>query len=253
MSTLSALDAMVLRETVYPPLTTKAAELTYGEWDQRVIDMYAAIQDIVSGGNVEAYNPATVYDSTSSNPYLNFVGYDSRIWQAVFAGTFSGQTPAEGVYWTQITLAQMLPNVLKLVEVGNGIVSGSKRVKLVVPAVEVNQLFTTPKLFGISCPAGFYIKPVSIQFGIDFNTTQYATNFGVGVRAVGATAPISTHSSALDTNVSRVVEMPLDVYATANQTQYMDGADLELYGLVGNSTLGDSVSTCYISYDEVEL
>lgn len=253
MSTLSALDAMVLRETAYPPLTTKAAELTFAEWDQRVIDMYAAIQDIVSGGNVEAYNPATVYDSTSSDPYLKFAGYNSRIWQAVFAGTFSGQTPAEGVYWTQITLAQMLPNVLKLAEIGNGVVSGVKQSKLVVPAVDVNQLFTTSQAFGIACPSGYYVQPLSIQFGVDFNTVQYATNFGVGVRAVGAVAPIASHTTALDTNVSRVVAMPIDVYTLANETQYMDGEDLELFGLVGNSTAGNSVCTCYLTYILTEL
>jgi len=244
MSTLSALDAMVLRETAYPPLTTKAAELTFAEWDQRVIDMYAAIQDIVSGGNVEAYNPATVYDSTSSDPYLKFVGYNSRIWQAVFAGTFSGQTPAEGVYWTQITLAQMLPNVLKLVEIGNGIVSGSKRVKLVVPAVEVNQLFTTPKLFGITVPAGYYIQPLSLQFRGIFNSSPYSSNTDLELRYVGATTLIAD-MAGLITFASNTVQ---NVLLNAAFNNVIVGADLEITETTGNPSGGDSDIDLYLTY-----
>lgn len=244
MSTLSALDAMVLRETVYPPLTTKAAELTFAEWDQRVIDMYAAIHDIVSGGNVEAYNPATVYDSTSSDPYLKFAGYNSRIWQAVFAGTFSGQTPAEGVYWTQITLAQMLPNVLKLVEVGNGIVSGSKRVKLNIPSAEVLALNSTPKAFGITVPAGYYIQPLSLQFRGIFNSSPYSSNTDLELRYVGATTLIAD-MAGLITFASNTVQ---NVLLNAAFNNVIVGADLEITETTGNPSGGDSDIDLYLTY-----
>jgi len=235
---------MVLRETAYPPLTTKAAELTYAEWDQRVIDMYAAIQDIVSGGNVEAYNPATVYDSTSSNPYKKFVGYNSRIWQAVFAGTFSGQTPAEGVYWTQITLAQMLPNVLKLVEVGNGTSQAVKTATLNIPTAQVLTLGAVPKGFGISVPSGYYIQPLSIQMKAIFNTTPYATNVGLQVYCANSTGYIATEAAAL--SFSAPVSMHFALLSGADNIG--DGGDVEVFVPAGNPTAGDSDITLVLTY-----
>jgi len=118
MSALSELDALILRDTVHPPLTTKNSELTFAEWDAHVTTMYDAIQSIVSGDNVTPYNPLTVYDSASTDVYLRFAGYNARIWEAI--GTFSDQTPEEGIYWRQISLSELLPNVLRLVDVAEG-------------------------------------------------------------------------------------------------------------------------------------
>lgn len=247
MSTLSALDAMVLRETAYPPLTTKAAELTFAEWDQRVIDMYAAIQDIVSGGNVEAYNPATVYDSTSSDPYLKFAGYNSRIWQAVFAGTFSGQTPAEGVYWTQITLAQMLPNVLKLVEVGNGTSQAVKTAKLTVANADVLTGFTTPIPFGITVPAGYYAMPISAQFKATYAGVTYTTNTVIDIQHSGTGSPIFS-SNALAFTADVFENIDPDFVA-----QLIEGSDLYLTVRGGNPAAGTSDITVYVTYILVEL
>lgn len=250
MSTLSALDAMVLRETAYPPLTTKAAELTYAEWDQRVIDMYAAIQDIVSGGNVEAYNPATVYDSTSSDPYLKFVGYNSRIWQAVFAGTFSGQTPAEGVYWTQITLAQMLPNVLKLVEVGNGTSQAVKTAKISLTSAQVLQLFTTPVAFGITVPTGYYIKVLGADVITDFNTTPYDTNTTLQLGYVGGGVSYFFRTTEALLSVSTNIQsMEFQGYPSDSTS----GGDVVVFVGAGNPMNGDSDITIYITYLFVEL
>jgi hypothetical protein len=114
MSILSDLDSLVLRSAVHPPLSTKNAELTYAEWDAHVTRVYDAIQSIVSGANVTAYDAATVYDASSDNIYLKYAGYDSRAWQAI--GTFSGQTPTEGIYWTQVTLAELMPDVLGVID-----------------------------------------------------------------------------------------------------------------------------------------
>lgn len=114
MSILGTLDSLIVRETAHPPLFTKGSELTYAEWDARTVAFYDAIQSIVYGGNVETYNPSTIYDDSSSDVYKKFAGYGSRIWQAI--GTFSNETPEEGIYWTQITLAQLIPDVLKLAQ-----------------------------------------------------------------------------------------------------------------------------------------
>ena len=118
MSALSELDALILREAVHPPLITKNAELTFAEWDAHVTAMYDAIQSMVSGDNVTPYNPLTVYDAASTDVYLKFAGYDSRIWEAI--GTFSDVTPAEGINWTQVTMAELLPDVLKLAQISGG-------------------------------------------------------------------------------------------------------------------------------------
>ena len=120
MSNLSILDSLVLRDTNNPPLIDKQAELTYAEWDANLVSFYNVVQDVVSGDNVTAYDPLTVYDSASTDVYLKYAGYDGRIWEAIFVGTFSSETPAEGIYWTQITLAQLFPNLLKLAQVSGG-------------------------------------------------------------------------------------------------------------------------------------
>lgn len=253
MSTLSDLDLMVLREEVYPPLVTKNAELTFEEWDNRAIDLYRAVQDIVSGDNVEAYNPATVYDGTSSDVYAKFAGYNSRIWQAVFAGTFSGQTPAEGIYWTQVTLAQLLPNVLKLAEIGSGAAESVKSAKLTLSPAQVLTWFATPVQFGLTVPSGYYVQLISSQLGVDYNTIAYTTNFGAAIRAVGADTSMASNASALNTNVSRIVSMPINTSPSANDTQFIDGADLEVYGLIGAALLGDSNVDIYITYRLVQL
>lgn len=116
MSILSTLDDLILRSVSHPPLTTKGSELTYAEWDAHVTAIYDAIQSIVYGGNVTAYDAATTYDDSSDDIYVKYASYDSRIWQAI--GTFSNETPEEGIYWTQVTLAELIPDILKLIEVG---------------------------------------------------------------------------------------------------------------------------------------
>lgn len=114
MSVLSELDSLVLRDTSHPPLTNKGSELTYAEWDARVTAMYDVVQSVVSGANVTPYDAGTTYDASSSDIYKQFAGYGSRIWKAI--GSHSGQTPSESIYWTQVTLAELMPNVLGLVK-----------------------------------------------------------------------------------------------------------------------------------------
>lgn len=119
MSSFSELDGMILRDTNNPPLTNKGSELTYGEFDGNFVELYNVVQDIVSGENVTAYDNAATYDAYSTDVYEQFASYNNRIWKAVYAGSpssFSGVTPAEGPYWTQVSLAQMLPNIMALAE-----------------------------------------------------------------------------------------------------------------------------------------
>lgn len=111
---------MILRDTSNPPLTDKGSALTYGEFDGNFVEIYNAIQDIVNGANVTAYDAGATYDLYSTNPKEKFVSYNSRIWQAAYVGSpssFTGQTPAEGSYWTQVSLAQMLGNPVALTKI----------------------------------------------------------------------------------------------------------------------------------------
>lgn len=119
MSILSTLDSLILRDTSHPPLTNKGSELTYAEWDARTIGFYDAIQSIVSGQGVTAYDAGATYDMFSTSIYEQFASYDGRIWKAVYTGSpssFSGQTPSESIYWTQVTLAEVFPDVLKIID-----------------------------------------------------------------------------------------------------------------------------------------
>jgi hypothetical protein len=125
MSNLSTLDDLVLRDTANPPLIDKQAELTYAEWDGNLVKIYNVVQDIVSGNSVTVYNPLTVYDSASADVYLKYSGYDGRIWEAIFVGAFSSETPEEGIYWTQITMAQLFPDLLRLAQISAGLGGGN--------------------------------------------------------------------------------------------------------------------------------
>lgn len=252
MSALNDLDGMVLRQEVYPPMPTKNAELTFTEWDDRVIDIYRVIQDVVNGDNVDAYNPAKTYDGTSSDVYSKFAGYNSRIWQAVYAGTFTGETPEEGIYWTQVTLAQMLPNILKLAEIGSGASQSVKTVKITIPTAQVLTLNTTPVAFGITVPVG-YIPVVigEVLLSSTFNSVAYATNTNIAIQSVGGSQLIARGVGRLGFSAS--VMSTLDIQQTPSGIRYISGADLEVFVQTGNPTAGNSDLDIYLTYTLVEL
>lgn len=119
MSVLSELDNLILRETSNPPNSTKGSALAYSEFDGNFIKFYNVVQSVVSGENVTAYDPAATYDAQSTDVYQKYASYDNRIWKVVYTGSptsFSGVTPEEGSYWTQITLAELLPNIMSIVQ-----------------------------------------------------------------------------------------------------------------------------------------
>lgn len=252
MSALNDLDGMVLRQEVYPPMPTKNAELTFTEWDDRVIDIYRVIQDVVNGDNVDAYNPAKTYDGTSSDVYAKFAGYNSRIWQAVYAGTFTGETPEEGIYWTQVTLAQMLPNVLKLAEIGSGASQSIKTVKLHIPSADVLTLASVPISFGITAPVGYYAVGLSCQIKATYATTAYAT--ATTIKIGSSTGSIAMFSgNLLDFTANTFVSIPI-VSGVKDEEQYDNGNDF-IATVQGGSdpTAGDSDIDLYLTYMLVEL
>ena len=133
------------------------------------------------------------------------------------------------------------------------LISEIKTVKLTIATANVLTGFATPIAFGLTVPAGYFVQPISVQFGVDFNTVAYATNTGVAIRAVGADTYIAAHATALAATLSRVANLAINNSPSAGQTQYVDGADIEFYVQTGNPTAGDSNVDVYMTYTLVEL
>jgi hypothetical protein len=131
--------------------------------------------------------------------------------------------------------------------------------KLVIPSAEVLQLFTTPKAFGLTVPAGHFVQPISVSFVTTNTTTAYDTNVIFAVRYVGGGANISITGSnwarVLTGTVNRGGVLGIDngMSGTTTETQLIAGADLEALVMNGNPLNGDSDITLYLTYMLIEL
>jgi len=180
-STFSELDGSILRDTSNPPLIDKGSELTYSEFDGNFVKQYNAIQSIVDGSNVEAYDPAATYDQYSTDVYEQYCGYDSRIWKATYNGSpssFTGQTPAEGSYWTQVSLSQLLPNIMAVADFAlqtNARRGCCPQFCTAWQAITSQNLFTSPvDVVGLEAPgAGKIIIPKFIIWALEYNGVAY--------------------------------------------------------------------------------
>ena len=251
MSALSELDALILREAVHPPLITKNAELTFAEWDAHVTAMYDAIQSMVSGDNVTPYNPLTVYDAASTDVYLKFAGYDSRIWEAI--GTFSDVTPTEGINWTQITLAQLFPDLIKLAQVSAGETGCIciKEVKLEIPTASVLTLNSVPIELIAAPGAGFAVELISVSMKMVFNSVAYATNTKLRIITTGATQEqVEFHTAVLSSASSTFNGISK---ASQSGTNLIENAAVNATVDVGDPTAGDSDITIYATYRIITL
>lgn len=247
MSILSELDDLILRDTSNPPLTDKGATLTYGEFDGNFVKLYNALQDVVSGENVEAYDAGATYDKYSTDVYEKFVGYDGRIWEAVYNGSpsaFSGQTPAEGLYWTQITVAQLLPNILMLAELSN--VAGRGMCPQFCTewqAFTEQDLNSNPvDITGLPAPgAGKIIIPKFLAISLDAGGTPF--NFGVlGLHLAFSTTP-TTPVIIVDPTVINSASDITTTYGAGGGASYIAN-DKMVLGAAADATLGDG--TYYI-------
>lgn len=253
MSILSTLDNMVLFNTNHPPLGNKAGSpLTPAEWDARITAIYDAIQSIVSGANVTAYDAGRTYDQYSTDIYDQFASYDSRIWKAVYNGspsTFLGQTPAEGVYWTQVTLAEMLPDVMKLADLSTSSGVVIKEASLLIPSADVLTLNTTP-LTIVPAVSGYIIDPISATVEIDFNSAAYATSTNIQLIQDngGNFTQIMGSLNALNATTSSIRKLGFDVSFLANETQLAANTALQVYTDAANPTGGDSDITVNVLY-----
>lgn len=124
---------------------------------------------------------------------------------------------------------------------------------LTITSAEMLALFTTPKAFGLTVPSGYYVDPISVQVGINYGSAAYATNTTIAIRTSGATAVHGT-ANILGATLSRIAALPVgSTAATAGQTMFLDGTDLEVYAVAGNPTAGDSDVTVYLTYRLVEI
>jgi len=247
MSELSELDSIVLRTVSNPPLTTKNSELTLTEWDEQSIKVYNVIQSVVSGENVTAYDASTVYDMFSTDITKRFASYNSRIWKAIYVGspsTFSGQTPEEGVYWTQVTLAQLMPNILRLANFAENITSTSTpkavySTSIVIPSADVLTSNTTPVTLSIPRNAGETIQPISVNFGLNDSTSPYSTNTIAAIRCVGADVEMFSLDFLGKTINTGADLASLVTSVGVGQTQIISNVDLEFFTKNGNPSGGD--------------
>lgn len=243
-STFSELDGSILRDTSNPPLIDKGSELTYGEFDGNFVKQYNAIQSIVDGSNVEAYDPAATYDQYSTDVYEQYCGYDSRIWKATYNGSpssFSGQTPAEGSYWTQVSLAQLLPNVLMLADLVN--VTNARRG--MCPQYCTEWQSTTSKtlnsvaldITGLEAPgAGKIIVPKFILTALDAGTTPY--DYVGNLRLVYSTDP----SNGFSVGSSSLINSATDVYSlTPVGLAYVVNDKMQIRITTTDATVGNGV------------
>lgn len=254
MSILSDLDAMVLRDTSNPPLTDKGSELTYAEFDGNFVKLYDAVQSIVSGQGVTAYDAGATYDMFGTSIYEKFASYDGRIWKASYVGSpssFSGQTPAEGIYWTQVTLAEVFPDVLKVVDKATNS-SYLKEATLTIASADVLQLNTTP-LTIVSAVSGKAIEVISAVIYIDYNSIAYSTNIRLILITDGA--DVDQCDNTIDATVSRIGKFRLKSTSgeSATDTQLILNADLLVSVADGDPTDGNSDITIKVIYREIEF
>ncbi len=259
MSNLSDLDTMILRDTTNPPLTNKGSALTYGEFDGNFVEIYNAIQDIVTGENVEAYDAGATYDAYSTDVYEQYCGYDSRIWKAVWAGSpssFTGQTPAEGAYWTQVSLAQMIPNIMALAQLAYSTAAGRRAcpvycAELSITTAQVLALNSTPLEIVAAPGAGYAIQVMAASAKITYNSIPYATNISLVLISDTSTNEQAVWTAGfLDSNSTLISPAQL---SNIVGDVLKENEGLNVMVATDNPTAGNSGIKVYVKYMIIQL
>jgi hypothetical protein len=125
--------------------------------------------------------------------------------------------------------------------------------KLDIPTAEVLTLGTTPKPFGLTVPAGYYVQPLSINLSIDYNSAAYAANTGIGVRLVGGSELIASNATAIGATISRHIVLGFIAPPVGGNTQFAQATDYEVYAIGGDPTTGDSDIAVYMTYVLIPL
>ena len=135
----------------------------------------------------------------------------------------------------------------------NGLVCYGGAASLTVASADVLTGNTTPIAFGVTVPTGYAIELIGGSVKIDYGTTPYATNMGIGIRTVGATDSQLVSANALNASLSCTRRLIVNANFTATDTQLINGADIEFYVPTGNPTAGDSDITLFVQYRLIAL
>lgn len=124
---------------------------------------------------------------------------------------------------------------------------GLRLATLVIPSAQVLTLYSVPVTFGITVPTGYFSRPISVDFHMLYNSTPYATNTSIGVRAVGASDELMKGTNYLSATSDTFC--PLAVQGGApNAEMLIASQDFEVFAKTGDPTAGDSDITLYMTY-----
>jgi hypothetical protein len=128
-----------------------------------------------------------------------------------------------------------------------------KTAKLFITAAEVQALSTSPKPFGLTVPAGFYVKALAADFMLSGGTTDYTGNTDLVVKTTGATDEQLLRAQALEFDIDIINYMVPDVPTfDANAFSIAPAADFVLTTVTGDPSTGDRDLTVWLTYTLIE-
>jgi hypothetical protein len=129
-----------------------------------------------------------------------------------------------------------------------------KTKKLVIPSAQVLTLNSSPVAFGLTVPAGYYVRPISADLRCVFNSVAYTGATDIVISYVGAPDFIMGVDDGLNFTVSRMLHFGFAMgTATPTNSTILDGVDLQVEVVGGSISAGDSDITIYLTYAEIEL
>lgn len=256
MSAYKDLDELILRTTNFPPLTNKGSKLTWSEMDENFTKIYAALQGIVNGANVPAYDAGVEYDFYSTEPAKKFASYNSRIWKAVYVGSpsgFTGQTPDEaGGYWEQVSLAEMLGNPVALTKMAEAFDNSLSPEPIYAGewiSSSNKDLFTNPlELLPASGDANIAYVPVGLGFQLDANVPFDFGAAGLHVQYSTASAAAKLFSIT-QSNINSATDLLREIIAGSTVLIFNDSIVLTA---AADATVGTSVYYFRILYRKIQ-
>ena len=123
-------------------------------------------------------------------------------------------------------------------------------VKVSLSSAELLQIGTTPKVVVPKQGANTFIRPISVNAVVNFNTTAYATNQSLTLYE-GAWLPLLNMNNILSASATTYFNYPS--LTTINTSSNVLNEDLVVYGGSGNPTGGDSTVDLYVSYIVITL
>jgi hypothetical protein len=115
-----------------------------------------------------------------------------------------------------------------------------------IPTAEVLTLNSSPVFFSLAVPTGYYIKPIGIDFWMDYNSIPYATNTSILVSGVGMTA-LTGVNTLLASTTDTVVPI-LEATGVGNTLRFTEAVDIYVSVGGGDPTAGNSDISIVMSF-----